>query len=623
MAGWMGKILRVDLTKGTVAEEPIDDRSAKLFLGGGGLATKYLYDELKAGTDPLGPENELIFMTGPLTGTPCPSAGRYSVVGKSPLTGTWAQANSGGFWAPEFKKSGYDGVIFQGVSPKPVYLMCFDGTAELRDAADLWGMKTPDATEAILNELGDDKFKVACIGPAGENLVRFACVMNDVHRAAGRCGMGAVMGSKNLKAVAVRGTKKIDIADPDRFRDVSRKQYDLIRDSMLKVGLETHGTNLLLDMVNVRGGLPTKNWQMGMFAQVDKINGPALTDTILKDRVACFACPIACGRVSEIKEGKWAGKEGEGPEYESVVLLGSATNVDDLNAITMANFLCNEYGIDTISCGSAVAFAMECYEKGILSKADTDGLELTFGDAYLLVDLTEKIGRREGIGALLGEGVKRMSEKLRKGSEHFAMHVKGLELPAYDSRAAKITGLGYAVASRGGDHMTGYIQGPTFIDTPFLVVEDSKIDDVYVPQPKDATVLKDLEDALTMFDLTGTCKFMGLMLDAKEWVDLVSAVTGLPFGVEDFRKTGERAVNLSRAFNMRDGFSRADDTLPARLTAEPMPEGPAQGHVISELDSLLDYYYEARGWDKATGKPLPEKLQELELDYVIPDLWKS
>jgi len=388
------------------------------------------------------------------------------------------------------------------------------------------------------------------------------------------------------------------------------------------VGLETHGTNLLLDMVNVRGGLPTRNWQVGMFDHVDKINGPALTDNVLKNRVACYACPVACGRVSEIKTGKWAGKEGEGPEYESVVLLGSACDVDDLNAITMANFLCNEYGIDTISAGSIVAFAMECYEKGILTKKDTGGLEIKFGDPDILVELIEKIGKREGIGDLLGEGTKRVAEKLGKGSEKFAMQVKGLELPAYDSRAAKITALGYAVASRGGDHMTGYIQGPTFIDTPFLVVDDSKIDDLYVPKPKDATVLRDLENALTMFDVTGTCKFMGMMLDAREWVDLISSVTGWEFSIEDFKMTGERIVNLSRAFNMRDGFSRADDNLPKRLVEEPMPDGPAQGHVVKELDTLLDSYYEARGWDKKTGKPNPEKLKELGLDFVIPDLWK-
>jgi aldehyde:ferredoxin oxidoreductase len=359
-----------------------------------------------------------------------------------------------------------------------------------------------------------------------------------------------------------------------------------------------------------------------MFKEVEKVNGPALTENVLKDRVACYACPIACGRISEIKTGKWAGHEGEGPEYESVALLGTSCGVDDLNAITMANFLCNEYGIDTISVGSVIAFAMECFEKGILTKEDTGGMELKFGDADALVKLTEMIANREGVGDLLAEGTKRVSEKLNKGSEAFAMHVKGLELPAYDSRAVKITGLGYAVATRGGDHMTGYVQGPTFIDTPFLVVDDSKIEDAYVPKQKDTIVLRDLENALTMFDVTGTCKFMGLMLDAHEWVDLISNVIGWDFTIDDFRKTGERIINLSRSFNMREGFSRADDTLPKRLLEEPMPEGPAKSHTVEELDTLLDHYYEGRGWDKETGKPTPEKLKELGLDSVAADLWK-
>lgn len=620
MYGLMGKILRVNLTEAKVTEEEIPESAARMFLGGGGLATKYLYDEVKKGTDPLGPDNKLIFMTGPLTGTACPSAGRYSVVSKSPLTGGWAQANSGGFWAPDFKKTGYDGVIFEGVSPKPVYLVCEDGKAELRDAAHLWGKKVPDTTNLIQEELGE-QFKVACIGPAGEKLVKIACIMNDSHRAAGRCGLGAVMGSKKLKAIAAKGSKPIAIAKPEAFRKVAKKQYQLINDSMLKVGFETHGTNLLLDMVNVKGGMPTNNWQSGTFEKVENVNGPALTDNLLKDRVACYSCPIACGRVSKIKSGKWAGKEGEGPEYESVVLLGPSCGVDDLNAITMANFICNEYGIDTISAGSIIAFAMECYEKGILTKEDTGGMEIKFGDADVMVELTEKMATRDGIGDLLSEGVKRMAAKLKKGSEKFAMHVKGMELPAYDSRAVKITGLGYAVASRGGDHMTGYIQGPTFIDTPFLIVDDSKIADVYTPQAKDCKVLFDLENALTMFDVTGTCKFMGLMLDAHEWVDLIANVTGWEFSVDDFRKTGERVVNLSRAFNMRDGFSRADDTLPQRLLEEPMPDGPAKGHIVEELDTLLDQYYKIRGWDKDSGKPTPEKLKELGLENTIADFW--
>jgi len=377
------------------------------------------------------------------------------------------------------------------------------------------------------------------------------------------------------------------------------------------------------DMVNVRGGYPTRNWHTGVFEGIEELNGQALTDKVLVSGVSCFACPIACGRGSEIKEGPWKGRKGEGPEYETVNTLGAMCGVSDMNAVTMANYLCNEYGLDTISAGSTIAFAMECYEKGILTKEGAGGLEIRFGDANLVVELVEKIAKREGIGDLLAEGTRRMSEKLGKGSEGFAMNVKGLELPAYDPRAAKICGLGYVTANRGGDHITGYVQGPTFFDTPFLLVEDSKIADVFVANPKEAKVLVDMEDALTMFDAIGACKFMAILLKAEDYVDLITNATGWDLGVEDFRKSGERIYNLIRAFCVREGIRREADTLPKRLMEDPLPEGPAKGMVIDKdtLEMMKDAYYEFRGWDNKTGKPAPEKLRELELDDLIEDLW--
>jgi len=622
MYGFMGKLLRVDLSQGKISTEEIQEDIAKKYLGGIGLGTKYLYDEVKKGTNPLGPENELIFMTGPLTGTPSPSAGRYDVVAKSPLTGIWGHGNSGGSWGAFLKRSGYDGIIFQGVSPKPVYLKIEGGEAELLDADHLWGKTVPDTTDTINRDLGE-KFHIACIGPGGENLVRYAAIMNEKHRAVGRCGLGAVMGSKRLKAIAVSGKGSPRIANEEEFKRVAKKQYELLNESMLKVGFETFGTNMVSDMVNAKGGYPTRNWQTGVFDKIDEVGGQALVDKVLEGKVNCFACPIACGRISKIKEGKWKGKEGEGPEYESAVTLGSMCGVSDMNAITMANFLCNEYGLDTISCGSTIAFAMECYEKGLLTSNDTGGLELRFGDGDMVVELVEKIAAREGIGDLLAEGTKRVSEKLNKDSERFAMHVKGLELPAYDPRAAKICGLGYVTANRGGDHITGYVQGPTFIDTPFLVVDNSTIKDPFVANPEEAKVLIDLENALTVFDMAGVCKFMGMLLKAEEWVALLANATGWEFDVEAFRKAGERVYNLVRSFNVREGITRADDTLPRRLLEEPLPEGPAKGMVIDEetLEKLKDAYYEFRGWDKKTGKPTPEKLRQLGLDDIIKDLW--
>jgi len=619
---YIGKILRVDLSKGAISEEWIREDWIEKFIGGAGLATKYHYSEVPKGVDPLGKENHLIFMTGPLTGTVSASASRYSVVAKSPLTGIWGHGNSGGSFGPALKHSGYDGIIFKGISPHPVYLRIVDGKSELCDARSLWGKTVPETEDLIQRDL-NQKMTIASIGPGGENLVRYAAIMNNRHRAIGRCGLGAVMGSKRLKAIACAGKAQINLANPDLFREIASKQFDLLNESVLKVGFEAFGTNMVSDMVNVRGGYPTHNWQQGIFEQIEEVNGQALTDKVFIKGVSCFACPIACGRGTEIKEGSWEGNRGEGPEYETVNTFGAMCGISDLNAITMANYLCNEYGLDTISAGSTIAFAMECYEKGILNKEITGGLELKFGEVKLIVDLIHKIARREGIGDLLAEGTKRVSEKLGQGSEHFAMHVKGLELPAYDPRAAKITGLGYVTANRGGDHITAYVQGPTFIDTPFLVVEDSKIEDPFVANPKEAKVVVDLENALTMFDCIGACKFMGILLPAEEYVDLISAATGWNFGVDDFRRCGERIYNLMRAFCVREGITREADSLPKRLMEDPLPDGPAKGMVIPKdtIEMLKDAYYDIRGWDKKIGKPTVTKLKELKLDDLIEDIW--
>lgn len=619
MFGLMGKILRVNLTDRKIFQEEIPEEAAKKYLGGRGLASKYLFDEVKPEISPLGPENKLIFMSGLLTGTLSPSAARYSVVAKSPLTGIWGQSNSGGRWGVDLKQSGFDGIIFEGISEKPVCLVIEDGDVELRDAGDIWG-KNVSETTGILKETLGDKFNVASIGIAGENLVKYAAIMNDLHRAAGRCGLGAVMGSKRLKAVAVKGHKEIKIADKNTFKEVSKKQYDLLGENILGAGLQGYGTNLVLDIVNVCGGLPTRNWQTGVCTYAEEINGEALNEKVLVEAVGCFACPIKCGRDTEIKKGPYKGLKGEGPEYETVAILGAMCDNSDMEAITMANYLCNDYGLDTVSCGSTIAFTMECFEKGILTKDAAGGMEICFGDSETIVALVHKIAKREGVGNLLAEGTRVMAQRLGQGSDRFAMNVKGLELPAYDSRAAKITGLAFATANRGGDHITGYVQGPTYLASPFLVIEDSEIEDPLVENPEEAKVVKDLEDALTVFDAVGLCKFMGMTSDAQEITRIISAVTGWAFGVDEFRRIGERIYNLERAFNIREGLTRADDTLPKRLLEDPLPEGPAQGHV-NRLDILLDPYYEFRGWDKATGKPTPEKLKELGLEDVIGQIY--
>jgi aldehyde:ferredoxin oxidoreductase len=619
---FMGKVLFVDLTRGELQDEDTRLDWAKSFLGGSGLATRYLYELAPRGVDPLGPDNPLIFMTGPLTGTASASASRYSVVARSPQTGIWGQANSGGSFGPALKRSGYDGIIFQGISPTPVYLHINNGKAELRDAAHLWG-KTTTETDDILQAAFDEPLTVASIGPAGENLVLYAAIMNNKHRAAGRCGLGAVMGSKRLKAIACSGKLPIQLARETEFHETARRQIDLLDESILKVGFETFGTNMVSDMVNVRGGYPNRNWQSGVYEDIELVNAQALTDTVLVDGVRCFACPVACGRGTEIREGRWKGQHGEGPEYETTNTLGPLCGISDLNEITMANYLCNQLGLDTISAGASIAFAMECFEKGTLTPEQTGGMQIRFGDADVVLDLLKKISTRDGIGDLLAEGTRRMAETLGGGSSHFAINVKGLELPAYDPRAAKICGVGYVTANRGGDHITGYVQGPTFIDLPFLLVDDSTIKDPFVADPAENQVLIDLENALTALDALGGCKFMGILLSAEDLTGLVSSATGWDFDVHDFRQTGERVYNLARAYSAREGLTRQADTLPGKLMHDPLHTGPAAGMVIDHetLEMMKDAYYELRGWDHATGIPTPARLHELDLDFLIDELW--
>jgi aldehyde:ferredoxin oxidoreductase len=619
--GYTGTILRVNLTEKTINEEAIREDWGRQFIGGAGLATRYLYDEVPKGIDPLGPENKLIFMTGPLTGTRSASASRYSVVTKSPQTGIWGHANSGGSFGPALKQAGFDGVIFEGVAEKPVYLVINDGKAELKSAEMLWGKKISE-TEKIIKTTHPGRWHMASIGPAGEKMVRYAAIINDKHRAAGRCGVGAVMGSKKLKAVACSGRRPVELAKPEQFKQTAKQQLDFINESILKIGFESYGTNMISDMVNVRGGYPTRNWQSGEFAGIDEVGGQALSDKVLVKGVSCFACPIACGRGTEIKEGKYKGHKGEGPEYESVNTLGAQCGIDDLNTITMANYLCNDLGLDTISAGSTIAFAMECQEKGLLPAEKTGGFEPKFGDGDALIELLNMIAYRQGLGDLLAEGTKRMSELIGGGSEAFAMHVKGLEMPAYDPRAAKICGLGYVTANRGGDHITGFIQAPAFVDMPILLVPESQIEDPFNPKLEEAKIMVDLEDALTMFDCIGACKFMALLLPVQDYLDLINAGLNWDMNEEDFRLSGERIYNLMRLYCIREGIDRKADILPERLLSEPLQEGPSKGMVIDKplLESLKSSYYNYRGWDQERGYPTEEKLLELGLNDLATEL---
>jgi len=615
--GMWGKILRVDLSESIITEESIPEEWLNKFLGGRGLAMRYLIEENPKGADPLGPDNVLIFMTGLLTGLATPTASKHSVVAKSPLTGIFGHSIAGGAWATKLKRCGFDGIIFQGVSSKPVYLVIDEGAAELRDAGQLWGKNVLETTGIVKKELGDS-FGVTAIGTAGENLVKYAAIVDDKERVAGRCGMGAVMGSKLLKAIAVKGTKPIPIPDKQAFKEGEKSHFQVINESFLTPIQHAYGTTTAVKMMNVHGYLPHKNWQESYMENVDLIDGIIMRDNHHLDDSTCISCPVACGSVVEVKPGRYPGFIGRGPEYETLGVWGSICDLEDIAAILTAAHMCNDYGLDTMSCGSTIAFAMECYERGIITKAETGGLDLKFGNIDAALSLIPKIAAREGIGDLLAEGTRIMAQKLGKGSDRFAIQVKGLELPVYEVRGAKVVGLSFAVGSRGGCHNMGGVQLPAIAEIPSLLIEHSHFADVLEPKPEHAPALKDHEDANTVVDCLGYCKFIaGVNFGYQESLESVSNVLGRDFTYEEFMKLGERVWNMERVFNVREGITRADDTLPARLLEEPLVTGAGKGHV-ARLDNLSDYY-EARGWDE-DGKPTPEKLKELGLEDIVEHL---
>ncbi|PIE32089.1 aldehyde ferredoxin oxidoreductase [candidate division KSB3 bacterium] len=603
MYGWIGKVLRVNLTEGTVKIEKLNEGWAKDYIGARGLGSRYFVEEVSPQVDPLSPDNKLIFATGPTTGTLGTSTGRYNIVTKGPLTGTIAASNSGGFFGPEIKFAGFDVIIFEGTSEKPVYLYVEDGQAELRDASHLWGKMTSETTDLLLDETVPIA-KVACIGPAGEHLAKLANVMCDKERAAGRSGVGAVMGSKKLKAVVVLGTGGVKPADPQKARDVAmRIRKQLLADPVAGEGLPTLGTPILVNVMNQSGGLPTRNFQEAVFEGAEAISGESLREKYLVKNKACFGCTIACGRVTKITSEKFAGF-GEGPEYETIWSYGSQCGVDNLEAISKANFLCNEYGLDTISMGSTVGCAMELYEKGLLPKEDAGGIDLTFGNADAVVQLTDMAGKGEGLGKQAADGSFRLAESY--GHSELSMSVKKQEMPAYDPRAVQGMGLEYATSNRGGCHVRGYLISPEILGVP------QKLDPQEIKE-KDGW-LKIFQDLTAAVDSAGICLFTTFGMGGKEVAEQLAAITGVDYTEETLLECGDRIYNLERLFNMRAGLSKNDDTLPPRLLKSPIPEGPMKGKV-SRLPEMLPAYYKTRGWDE-NGLPTDEKLKELGLDSI-------
>jgi len=593
-------VLRVNLTKRRTKKEIVDEKTTEKFVGGRGIGVKILYDELKPKINPLSSENKLIFATGPATGTAFPASGRFHVITKSPLTGGIGDSNCGGDFGPELRFAGLDVVIVEGAAERPVYLWIKDGEVKFRGAKKYWGKGVWDTEDGIREELKDPKIRFASIGPAGENLVLTAAIINDKHRAAGRTGVGAVMGSKKLKAIAVRGTGEVPVADPDGLRNVMKDSLKLIKENgVTGEGLPTYGTAVLVNVINKHGAYPTRNFQTGVFPTADKTSGETMTKTILVDKKACWGCPIACGRVSRVTTPPYQ-TDGEGPEYETTWSLGAACGIDDLNAITKAHNVCDELGIDPISYGSTVACAMELYEMGKIPKEKLGGLELKFGNPQAIVELAWRTAYRSGFGDDIALGSKRLAEKY--GAPEVAMHSKGLELPAYDPRGIQGHGLAYATSNRGGCHLRAYMIAPEIVGMPEKL-------DPFKTEGKAAWV-KTFQDIFSMCDSLVVCKFLTFALNADYLTKLTNAVTGWNWSTEDFLRTGDRIYTLERMFINREGFGRKDDTLPVRLLKTPMPEGPCKGLVV-KLDEMLDDYYAVRGWKD--GKPTRKKLKELDL----------
>ena len=606
MDGWYGKVLRVNLTDGTTTVETVDPQFAKDYIGGRGWAIKYLMDGMDPKADPLSPENMLIFATGPLTGSPAPTGNRYMVITKSPLTGVLANSNSGGDFPTWMKRTGFDMFIFTGRAEKPVYLWINDDQVEIRSAEHVWGKKVPETTDILLAET-DRKAKVACIGPAGERLVKAAAIMNDKDRAAARSGVGAVMGSKNLKAVVCQGTHQIGMADRPGMKKLSMSMNQEVgHDSKTSV-LRIYGTPYVPDVTNELGILPTRNFQTGRFEGVEKINGPALNESFLIRPGACFRCPIVCNRITKVDVPGYEG-EGEGPEYESIGALGSACGVDNLAAVTKANYLCNEYGMDTITVGMTIACAMEMHEAGIIPEEEI-GYPLKFGDADGMLLFVEKMALREGFGDKLAEGSYALAESY--GHPEYSISAKKLEFPGYDPRGAKGMGLLYATSNIGASHMSGDLAYAEVFGTP------EKIDPLTIENKPE--LIKRFEDAFTLIDASGLCVFLAVRYvfdkDVNLWptrlTELMNLTTGADYTPAELLQAAERVFNLERLFLLEAGVTKEDDTLPKRMLEEPLTEGPAAGHVV-ELDEMLPRFYEVRGWDE-NGVPTPEKLAELGL----------
>jgi aldehyde:ferredoxin oxidoreductase len=617
--GYNGKVLFIDLATGATEEESPPEKVYRDFIGGQGLGVRILYERLKPKIDPLGPDNMLGFLVGPLTGTGIHGA-RFQTVTKSPVTGGWGDANSGGSLAPVLKATGYDGVFFSGISPKPVYVFLDDGQVEIKDASHLWGKDTAETEEAIRKELGDERVKVACIGPAGEAKSLMACIRHE-GSAAGRSGVGAVMGSKKLKAFAVRGTKKVSLADPDRFAALRKEYLKSVRDTdhPWAVMFKKWGTCSFLSPSVESADSPMKNWALydeERFPNHGRINGDSITKHQYKKH-ACTGCPLACKGWLRI-DTKYGLVECSKIEYETLSLMGPNCLVDDLEALCKANDLCNRLGLDTIGDGAAIGFAMECYERGVITKEDTDGIELTWGNGDALVAMTEKIGRREGFGAVLADGAKFAAERIGQGSEAWAIHVGGQDMPAHDPRVSIGYGWGYQVDATPARHTATQFKNEHDSRVPFATCNELKLPDPdHLDTTANAPLYATCSDLDRLWTSAGLCIF-GEVPETLPLAEAIAAATGWDFTLEEGLEAGRRIQTLRQAFNIREGVNTGAWKLPERLSV-PQDSGPNRGKKV-DVRAMKEKGYQALGWDPKTGRPLDATLKKLGLKELVGEL---
>lgn len=608
MFGYAGKILRVDLSAEKARTEPLNETAARSYIGGLGLGARILYDEVEASADALSPSNELIVALGPVNGTGVPASSRFAVVFKSPLTGIFGHSYCGGYFAPELKYAGYDAIVVERAAKAPVYLSIIDDDVKIMDAGKVWGKDTFETEDIIRSDLGEPDAQVLCIGPAGENLVRFASLNHSRGRQVGRCGAGAVMGSKKLKAIAVRGSGGVDVPDIEKLERAG-EEWRIYMTSKL-TSLIRYGTPAMTGVSNSHGALPTRYWETGTFEGAEKIGGERMRGSIVRRDRACFGCPVRCGKLSYLGAGPFADTVVEGPEYETLYAFGSLCANDDLASIAKANELCDRLGIDTMTTGNVLAFTMACTERGILTPQET-GRALTFGNGEAMVEMIKSIAKREGFGNVLAEGVKRAAEKIGRGAERLAIHVKGLEPAAYEPRSVMGMALAYATSDRGACHLRAPAYRPAYAGA----VEKYSIKG----QPE---LVKELQDTNAVVDSMVLCRFSALPLLGPFvfWDHLARAyslTTGMSIDERGLRLVGERIYSLTRSFNVRQGLTRRDDMLPERWFKEPLTTGVSKGRVVpeDEFNQMLDRYYDLRGWGK-DGVPKPEKLRELGLEGI-------